>query len=63
MADTWQRWFRQATDEEEARPILNRLPRAVRERVREVDAAMSGLREAVAARLAALRRKAGEASD
>jgi hypothetical protein len=39
MADTWQRWFRQANDEEEARPILNRLPIKVRERVRKVDAA------------------------
>jgi hypothetical protein len=63
MADTWQRWFRQVADEEEARPILNRLPSKVREQVHEVDAAMSGLREAVAARLAALRRKANQASN
>jgi hypothetical protein len=36
MADTWQRWFWQAADEEGARPILDRLPRSVSDRVREV---------------------------
>jgi hypothetical protein len=58
MTDTWRRWFRRAADGEDDRPILDGLPARVREKVREVDAAMSGLRDAVTARLEALRKKA-----
>ena len=56
MADTWLRWCAAAAGDEGDGPgVLGALPKAVRDRVRKIRAAMRDLQQSVAGELAAAR--------